>query len=78
MEGNLTFKAMSQQQPKESKQNLTSQCTYLGLRTIVLLTYFCQKPPFHIKEFLNEIFCNYLFIMFKIALIRHIFCVSHF
>ncbi len=36
-----------------SKQDLMSECVYLGLRTIVFLRSFCQKNIFHEKEFSN-------------------------
>jgi len=49
-----------------SKWNSTGQCVYMGLKTIVLL------------KNSNEIVCKFLFIIFTIAPICHMFCVSHF
>jgi hypothetical protein len=54
----------------------TNPCIYLGLKTI--WKHFAKKHTFHIKEFLNEIFCNFLFIIFTIAPICHMFYVNHF
>jgi hypothetical protein len=56
-----------------SKWNSTSQWLYVGLRTLSF-----WRLPFVKKHFSNEIFCKFLFIIFTIAPICHMFCVNQF
>jgi len=51
-----------------SKRHITSQCVYFAFKTFVLLgVIFSQKTCFPKKEFSNEMFWNFLYILFIVA-----------
>jgi len=57
-----------------SKQHITSQCIYFAFRTIILFgVLFPKKTCFPQKEFSNEMLWNFLYIVFIVGPICHIF-----
>ncbi len=64
---------------KGSKQHLMSQCVYFACRTIVLFGgLLSKKTYFYKEEFSNEIFWNFLFIVFIVAPICSMFFYNQF
>ncbi len=56
-----------------SKWHITNQCVYIAFRTIVLFgVLFPKKHVFPKDEFSNEMFWNFLYIVFIVAPICHI------
>ncbi len=69
------FSCVSFNLPFGSKPITRSQRDYFGKGLFVI---FPKKTLLHANEFLNEIFCNLFYEIFKISPMHHIFKISHY